>query len=136
MELDYKTFKADCFVIIEPILQTYGYLFDNSKSEDYINYYSNDTTLIEVSMLENFPHIGISIDYLTIDEKRIRRSILNNFLRITLKEESNFYKKFNEQNNLNDYPTQMRFAVAVMEKFYKPILTGEIRLEDIVNSDK
>ena len=83
-------------------------------------------------MLENFPYVGVSIDYLTITSQKIKRSILINTLNFNQKEETELYKKFKAQYNLNDYSNQMRLAVAVMEKFYRPILTGEIKIEDLV----
>jgi len=130
--LDYKNFKQDCKIIIEPFIEKYGFHMNFDKSEDYINYYSNNEVLIEVSMLENFPYIGVSLDFLTFNGKKIRRSILNQFLQISLKEESNSFNDFFLDKNVNDYSNQMRYSVFTMEKFYKPILTGEVRLEDVI----
>ncbi len=135
IELDYKTFKKDCKQIIEPVVEKYSYVHDDKKSEDYINYYFNGNGCIEVSMLENFPHIGVSINYLTLSGESIKPSVLNKYLQINQVEKSNFYKEFKSKFDLNDYANEMHYAVAIMEKFYKPILNGEIKLEDILKNE-
>lgn len=131
MEINYINFKSDCEEIIYPYLRRYGYTLDDSISEDYVNFYRNSYCLVEISMLENFPYIGVSADFLTLNSKRIKRSVLDKYLKINYKDDNKFYKEFVVENNLNDYRTQMKYAVAMMEKFYQPVLTGEIKIDDI-----
>ncbi|MCB6089434.1 hypothetical protein [Flavobacterium psychrophilum] len=132
MNLDYKKFKEDCKYIIDPFLEKYGYFYDEKRSEDYINFYSNYKNFIEISMLDNFPHIGVSWSFFSNDLKYIKPNLIENKLNIDMEEDMNFYKEFKLKNDINSYSSQMWYIIAVLEKFYKPILIGEINLDEII----
>jgi hypothetical protein len=131
MEIDYRTFKDDCLRIIQPIIEKYSYSLDNQKSGDYTNYYIGGNGYIVVSMLENFPHIGVSLWYYPLNLKFIKPSLLDEKLGISQNDKFEFYKLFESNNDLSDYSNQMKYVIENMEKFYKPIVTGEVKLEEI-----
>jgi len=133
--IDYKNFKTDCNNIISTYLSSFGFRLDSINEEDFIIFYTNNKIKLMISMLDNFPHVGVSWEFIGMNLKRIKSSFIDDKLKIDQKEEMRFYKMFKEQNDLNDYPTQMRYATATMEKFYKPILTGEVRLEDVIDEE-
>ncbi len=129
--IDYKNFPTDCSNIIEPYLKLYGFKLHKHNKEDFINYYTNDNYYVMISMLENFPQIGVSWAFLDMNLKLISPSLINSLLNINSKEEVMFYKEYQSSNNLNDYASEMQYTIAVMEKFYKPILTEDIKLDDV-----
>lgn len=132
MEIDYKTFKEDCKRIIQPVTEQYGYTLDIQKSEDYTNYYIGQNGYIEVSMLENLPHIGVSLWYYPLNLKFIKPSLVDEKLSVSQNAKSEFYKLFKSNYDLNNYTNQMKYVIQVMEIFYKPIVTGEIRLDELI----
>ena len=82
-------------------------------------------------MLENFPHIGVSWGILDLNFNLTTPSVISDFLKINPKMEMSFYQEYQSSNNLDNYASEMNYTIAVMEKFYKPILVGEINLGDI-----
>ncbi|MBL1280686.1 MAG: hypothetical protein COA33_010450 [Fluviicola sp.] len=129
--IDYKDFFSDCSYIIESYLKGYGFKLYKQDEDEFISYYSNNSYCIMISMLENFPHIGVSWGGLDLNFNLISPSLIANSLKIDPKKEMLFYEEFQSSNNLINYASEMHYIVAVMEKFYKPILTGEINLYDI-----
>ena len=134
MELDYYTFKDDCLNIIEPYLKKYGYAYNASKSEKFINMYKGENGYVEISMLSSFPFICVSYTFLILDDKYAKVGLLEKFLGINRKEMRASYQEFSSRYDDSVYINQMRYAVEAMEKFYKPILIGEIELEDFADN--
>ncbi len=131
MEINYRSFKEDCRDIIEPYLSQYGYIYDINKSEDYINFYRNDYNYIQVSMLEDFPYIGVSWAFLDKQQKLIAPSLLDRILKINRKDIQTFYEEFKSKYDINDYSVQMLYVVSVLDKFYETIVKGDISIEEI-----
>ncbi len=129
--IDYKDFFSDCKDIIEPYLKTYGLKLHKQDKDEFISYYTNNSYYIMISMLENFPYIGVSWAFLDLNLNLISSNLIANTLNIDPKMELSFYKKFQSSDGLNDYASEMRYTIAVMEKFYKPILTGKVNIGDI-----
>ena len=131
MEINYKNFKTDCIEIIQPTLEKYGYQLDVQKSDDYTNYYVNHNGYIEVSMVQNFPFIGVTLSYYPLDLKFIKPSLIDEILGVSMVEKTKFYSDFKKLKDLNNYEVQMQFSIELMREFYAPILKGELNLNEI-----
>lgn len=124
MELSYCEFKKDCYQIVGEFLKPYGYVYNEKMSDDFINMYTNENGVIFISMLDNFPHIGVSFGFKTNDGEDIPFRLIDSIIKVDSKEKMEFYNAFSKEYNLNEYPIQMLYSVRTLEKFYKPILTA------------
>jgi hypothetical protein len=134
MELDYFTFEDDCLNIIEPYLKKYGYVLDASKSEKFINMYKGKNGYVEISMLSSFPFICVSYTFLTLNDKCVKVNLLEKKMGINRKEITLFYNDFSSRYDTLTYIIQMRYVIEVMEIFYRPVLMGEIELENLTDN--
>lgn len=132
MQINYPDFKKECNEIVGAYLHRYGYIYSSIHSEEYINAYVGNNGIILISMLENFPHISVSFEFRTSNNKLISPRLLDKALKIDSMEKLEFYKNFLSKYDLNNYAVQMKYVVGVMEAFYRPILIEQIKLDDIV----
>ena len=123
MEIDYKNFKMDCSLIIEPFLQSFQYQKDLPKSGNYINFYSNEYNIIVFSLVDNFPHIDLSWHFRDLNSKEIPFKSINDIVSIDQHDKMKFYRKFASSHDMTKYSTQMHYAIAIIDKFYKGLLT-------------
>lgn len=130
VDIDYNDFKKDCAEIIQPFLQQYKFEYTPGRSEDYINIYQSPFWVIEISLLENYPYVGISYGIYNLDGVRVKTKLLDMKFNESKNETIEFYKLFNANNNLSLFSIQMKFSIESLKKFYLPILNGEFKFSD------
>ena len=133
MEIEYDNFKIDCKKFIEPHLKSFGYHFDSENSEEFTNLYVNEYNILEVSMLWHFPRIEVSIDFLTLDNRRLKRSELDEFLQIENPDLTKSYKNLSQDYDMTEFENQMKVGIALTKELYNSVLTGETKIDQFDN---
>ncbi len=136
LDIGYDTFENDCKRIIGNILQKkYSFEDVSLKYQDISDnchtlFYSKNTWLLKVSMIDNFPYIGASIGHFSLNESFARPSILNSCLNINSKASNEYFNSFKKKHGIETYEDELKYAILYEEAFYRPILTGEFTFED------
>jgi hypothetical protein len=131
MNLEYQNFGADCRELLEPFLHKFGFKALADKREDYTKFYANAFCVIEASLIANFPIIEVSVDFLSLDFRYVKRSLLDSVLNIDTEKENEFFLSFTSQFDIKEYKNQIKYAVAVLKEFYQPVLLGKVRVDNI-----
>jgi hypothetical protein len=126
MNIDYDTFQIDIDKTITPLLEKYGFT-EKKISNTYEKLFQKDYWIIEISMLKLFPYISVSFSFLNSETKdAYKNEILEKILEINQEELSSHYTDFKSRIGFENYFKEMIYVCETLEKFYKPILNGEL----------
>lgn len=128
-DIGYDTFFKDCDEVFKDFLARYGFIDAGGDEEEYEKFYKGEHWILEINMLCNFPWIGVSLIFKSLNEEYPKPSLIDKFIEnmSISKSPSN---SFESRINKNDYKGEMLYARENLETFYKPILTGEFTYED------
>lgn len=129
-DIGYDTFFKDCDEVFKDFLAGYGFEDIGGDEEDYEKFYKSKFWILEINMLCNFPRVMPTIDFLNHKSIRTSRSILDKALNISFENVSKHIEEYKLSNSYDTYNKQMLYLRENLEKFYKPILTGEFTYED------
>lgn len=138
IEIDYDTFKEDCRFYFGNFLKEYGFEESHNNEERYTSVLENKFWQLQLSMLKNFPHIGVSAEFKSPDGEFLKHRLITEILAIDIKQSQDLYKnyftnEFYEKPVKERYKTEMKYCVDNLAKFYKPFLNGEFTYEDYKN---
>ena len=128
-DIGYDTFFKDCDEVFKDFLAGYGFEDIGGDEEDYEKFYKSKFWILEINMLCNFPWIGVSCNFLGLSKEYTKPNLIDNYIKKAVSVES-FTNPFESRINKNDYKGEMLYERENLEKFYKPILTGEFTYED------
>lgn len=132
IDIGYPNFEQDCAEIFKPFLYNFGFVEMKSHPDDfpYTKYYRSMHWVLEISMLSSFPHVGVGFVFCSLEKEETRPSIIENMLAVDRTQRTAFYKKYDAENDLNDFRTNMYFAVEIMRMFYQKVLKGAVTFQD------
>lgn len=128
--INYTDFKTDCDTIFGELLKKYSFTETYFSEEDFEVIYENKFWKVQISMLSNFPYIGVSFDFYNLEGNNIKRSILDKALKVDSRKESEMFKAYAEAKDMNLYINQMLYGAISLDSIYKPLLSGEFRYSD------
>ncbi len=132
MNIGYYSFEEDCSLILGNFLSKYEFM-EIKGEEEYTKYYKNYSWIVKISMISNFPYIGVSIDFSNTNGESTKISILNKALKIDEEKELSHYNEFKSNHEMTNYRNEMIYVKEVLEKFYYPILDGSFSYDDYRN---
>ncbi|MXO05710.1 hypothetical protein [Flavobacterium sp. HBTb2-11-1] len=135
IDIDYNDFENDCHEIFGKYLIRFNFKEIHNEEMKFEKIYENEFWKIEISMISNFPQIGISFEFKSKEGNYLKNNLLNELLEIDRKKIREVYDRLlNEDYNnkaINEqYKIQMIYSVEILELFYKPLLNGNITFND------
>lgn len=134
IEIDYLNFESDCKETFGKYLIAFNFKEIENSANQFEKKYENEFWKIEISMLSNFPHIGVSFEFKSKNNDRLHNNILDQILKIDDKKNRELYKKYFTREHYNksikeQYKIEMKYCVEKLNIYYKPLLTGEFTYE-------
>lgn len=142
LEIDYRDFESDCREIFGKYLLEYNFKEIYDEEGDFENtyqkIYENEFWKIEISMISNFPHIGVSFEFLSKENDHMKNSLLDELLEIGRKNNKKIYdrlfnKEYYNKSSNDRYKTQMIFCLEILELSYTQLMIGNFTYTDYKN---
>jgi hypothetical protein len=135
IEIDYNDFESDCLEVFGKYLITFDFKEVHNKELKFEKIFENKFWKIEISMIANFPHIGVSFEFKSKEDHYLKNSLLNELLDIDRKKIREIYEKllntdYSNKSINEQYKIQMIYSVELLELFYTPLLNGTFRYTD------
>lgn len=128
LDIGYCSFYEDCNEIFTPFLAKFGFfeIEQMGQYDDYTRHYRSEYWVLEISMLSNFPRVGVGFVFCSLELEETRPSKIEEMLAVDQAKMRELYKKYSAEHELNDFRTQMFFVTEIMSMFYQEVLTGTI----------
>jgi hypothetical protein len=138
IEIDYNDFESDCLEIFGKYLIRFNFKEIDNKKLKFEKTYENEFWKIEISMITNFPHIGVSFEFKSKEDHYLKNSILNELLNVDREKIREIYERllnadYNNKSINEQYKIQMIYCVELLELFYTPLLNGNLTYTDYKN---
>jgi hypothetical protein len=142
LEIDYRDFEIDCREIFGKYLLEYNFKeIHNEESEFesiYQKTYENEFWKIEISMISNFPHIGVSFEFLSRENDYLKNSLLDELLgidrkKITKIHDRLFKEEYYNKSSNEQYKIEMIFCLEILELSYTQLMIGNFTYNDYKN---
>ncbi|WP_394776516.1 hypothetical protein [Flavobacterium sp.] len=138
LEINYKNFEIDCREIFGKYLLEYNFKEIHDEVLEFEKIYENEFWKIEISMISNFPHIGISFEFISKENGYIKNSVLEELLGIDRKKNIEihdrlFNKEYYNKSSNEQYKIEMIFCVEILELSYTQLLIGNFTYSDYKN---
>ncbi len=135
IDIGYTDFKTDCREIVGAFLDHHGFNEIPEKEEDYSIYFKNLWWTVEVSMLSNFPHVGVAVAFKSPDDTTVNYELLHKVLGIRNEDLEPIHEKYLGGNKSfasirDEYRAEMYVSRDILSVFYKPLLIGEFTYKD------
>ncbi|WP_440881124.1 hypothetical protein [Tenacibaculum sp. C7A-26P2] len=130
MNIDYDLFQIDIDKTITPLMDEYGFI-EKKGANTFEKLYQNGIWMIEISMTKLFPYVSVSYTFFDSETNQAcKNEIIEKILGIKKEDLLSHYKDFKSRIGFESYYKEMMYVCESLEKFYKPILTGEFTCED------
>jgi hypothetical protein len=135
ISIDYEGFSEDCNHIFGRSIEPYGFVLSTEDGEDFTIVYKSNHWKIEISMLSNFPHIGASFTFMSLQNEYVRPGLLREALKLNDKSSGALYRKYFPQDHYlkkdtEQYKTELEFCRDVLHRDYLPLLKGDFKYVD------
>lgn len=135
VEINYNDFESDCREIFGKYLLGFNFKEIHSEESEFECIYENEFWKIEISMIANFPHIGVSFEFKSKENDYLKNSLLDELLKVDRKKTREIYdslinEDYHNKSSNEQYKIQMIYGVELLKLSYTPLLNGDFTYKD------
>ncbi|MBS7253175.1 hypothetical protein [Flavobacterium branchiicola] len=135
IEIDYNNFESDCHEVFGKYLLKFNFKEIHFEELELEKTYENEFWKIKISMISDFPHIGVSFEFMSKDDHHMTNSLLEKLIKVDRKKTREIYDKlFNKdyykKSGNEQYKIEMSFCVELLELSYIPLMNGSFTYND------